>query len=88
MTATLHHDSVDPAGFSPDIAMHALLCRVHDREGAVEMGYAATGYLRGIATALASRVGPEAARRAIRRLAEDVGAELFGAEIEGRGDAA
>ncbi len=85
MSTFLHlaeHDSVDPAGFAPDIAMHALLCRTLEREGAVGMGYEATGYLRGIATALAVLLGREAARVAIKRMAEEAAGELVGGEKE------
>lgn len=53
-----------------DIAMHALLVKLHAERGAVELGYAADLYLAGIKTALATCIGPEAARKTFERHAE------------------
>ncbi len=57
---------------APDIAMHALLVKLFAEHGAVELGHAADGYLRGIKTALGACIGQEAARKVFERHTREV----------------
>lgn len=69
-------DAVDAPGLAPDITMHALLTGIFDTQGAVAMAHAAAGYLRGIQTAISSRVSPEAAYASLQRHADAAALEL------------
>jgi hypothetical protein len=75
--AELHGATVEPAGFTPDIAMFALLERIATTQGAVEMGYAADGFLRGIRMAIAAAVGTDAAYAALQRAADEAAHEII-----------
>jgi len=76
LDARAYAEAVEPAAYAADIAMHTLLTGIHDRDGAVAMASTAAGFLRGIQTAIAARIGREAAYATLQRHADAAALEL------------
>jgi len=76
LDARAYAEAVEPAAYAADIAMHTLLTGVYDRDGAVAMASVAEGFLRGVQTAIAARIGREAAYATLKRHADNAAHEL------------
>jgi hypothetical protein len=72
----IHADSVEPAAMAPDVAMHFMLTRLFDDEGAVAMGYVVDGFLLGIYTAVSAKISRESAYAILQRHADTAALEL------------